>query len=565
MRTLDAAAPAERPGQSGLHATFAALAAVSTAAFLFVLARDPFGRAATTWIDDLGTLTGATLAAVASHRAARRSAGRTRRAWRFVAAAATAWAFGNAWWATEELLLRKENLFPSWADAGFLSFTPLMVVALLLFLPRAHLGVFRIRALVDGLWTTNSVLLASWILVLRPVISAASEPAFATWLAFLYPFADVFIAAAAAALLTRSDTDTRTSIRLLGGGALTLAVADSGFAYFTTVGSYATGNLLDAGWLAGMLLLALAAVTYVQAPSPPAVAGASLRTVIGPYVPFGLAIIAAVGHAFSEGADRATVLLTTGAVGLLIARAVLTHLDNVRLTNRLEEALRSREVLIRTVAHDLKNPMSPLRIQAYILSARSDLPEAVRDSVRMIDRNVRQMDVLIGDLQDLSALESGRLGIEFSDVDLARLVREAVEGFRAAAAEVRDDVEVRGPDRAPARADPRRLGQVLSNLLSNAVKFSPPEGRIEVVLARTDGAYQVDVSDHGRGIDPADLPRLFRPFGRLQPADAPKVNGTGLGLYICKGIVEGHRGRIWVTSAGRGRGSTFSFTVPAPP
>jgi two-component system phosphate regulon sensor histidine kinase PhoR len=105
-----------------------------------------------------------------------------------------------------------------------------------------------------------------------------------------------------------------------------------------------------------------------------------------------------------------------------------------------------------------------------------------------------------------------------------------------------------------------RIAQVLTNLLSNAIKFSHSGGRITVLAERRDGMVRVGVRDEGEGIDPADLPRLFRKFSQIDSSHTRKAGGTGLGLVICKGIIEQHGGQISVEST-PGRGSTFSFTL----
>src|SRR6185436_9742882 len=110
--------------------------------------------------------------------------------------------------------------------------------------------------------------------------------------------------------------------------------------------------------------------------------------------------------------------------------------------------------------------------------------------------------------------------------------------------------------------DPGRIAQVLTNLLSNAIKFSPAGGRIEVTVEPWDGMVRVGVRDHGEGIASADLPKLFRKFSQIDSGSTRKFGGTGLGLVICKGIVEQHRGTIWVESVPQ-EGSLFWFTLPA--
>ena len=109
--------------------------------------------------------------------------------------------------------------------------------------------------------------------------------------------------------------------------------------------------------------------------------------------------------------------------------------------------------------------------------------------------------------------------------------------------------------------DAGRIAQVLTNLLSNAIKFSPPGGRIDVIVEPIDGEVQVSVRDRGEGIAPQDLAKLFRKFSQIDSSATRKAGGAGLGLVICKGIIERHGGQLWVESA-LGEGSTFFFTLP---
>jgi signal transduction histidine kinase len=145
------------------------------------------------------------------------------------------------------------------------------------------------------------------------------------------------------------------------------------------------------------------------------------------------------------------------------------------------------------------------------------------------------------------------------------VVLQATHNLRTLIEERRIHVDVSLADDLPdLMLDASRIAQVITNLLSNAIKFSPLGGRIEVTAEPWEGAVRVGVRDHGEGIAPDDLPKLFRKFSQIDSGPTRRVGGTGLGLVICKGIVEQHQGHIWVESI-PGEGSTFYFTVPAAP
>ena len=179
-----------------------------------------------------------------------------------------------------------------------------------------------------------------------------------------------------------------------------------------------------------------------------------------------------------------------------------------------------------------------------------------------IERGARRMNRLIRDLLDVTSLEAGRLSIQQARARPERLVADAVEAQRphsdAASLTIECFVE---PDLPEVWADRERLLQVFENLIGNAVKFTRPRGRIAVGAARGNAEVLFHVADTGQGIDATSLPHLFERFWQGPGA---RHRGAGLGLPIVKGIVEAHRGRIWVESV-PGQGSTFFFTVPAAP
>jgi PAS domain S-box-containing protein len=226
-----------------------------------------------------------------------------------------------------------------------------------------------------------------------------------------------------------------------------------------------------------------------------------------------------------------------------------------------ERATRVRDEVLAILAHDLRNPLQSVLGAASMLALTAEQDKRQRQ-LKVIERGVRNMERLVSNLLDVARIESGTFAIRKDRVDTITLIREAIElcepqalaGQIALGAELRDDVK-------PVLADRDRLLQVLSNLLGNALKFSDAGGKVVVRAANADGFVQVSVEDSGRGIPGDDLPHVF---DRFWQADGASRAGAGLGLAICKGIVEAHGGRIWAAST-VGLGTTFHFVIPEDP
>lgn len=219
--------------------------------------------------------------------------------------------------------------------------------------------------------------------------------------------------------------------------------------------------------------------------------------------------------------------------------------------------------LLNTVAHDLAAPLTPMKLQLFMLQREG----AMTPRLETVQRNLTHLERLVGDVRDLSKMESGHLSLRMRDVDLANLANAAAGAFsepaRAKGLSVVVDVE----HSIPLNADPDRLNQVLYNLITNAVKFTPPGGSVSV-SAHLEGANaraSLKVSDTGRGLTTEEMGRLFKPFSQVHDPSEVSEKGTGLGLYIARGIVEAHQGRIWVESRGHGAGSTFGVEIPVAP
>lgn len=214
--------------------------------------------------------------------------------------------------------------------------------------------------------------------------------------------------------------------------------------------------------------------------------------------------------------------------------------------------MRYQEDLFAMIAHDLRNPVAVIHGHARRLGGAS--PDA-----REILHQARRLDRMVGDLLGSAVLGGGQVELRREQVELGALVRSVAE--RASNGR-RRHLRVELPDQlVVGHWDPYYLERVVENLLTNAVKYSPASGAITVVVEARPHEVRVSVRDEGVGVDPADAPELFERFYRA-PAQRRRAPGVGLGLYIARGIVEAHGGRIWIDSAGPGAGSTFSFTLP---
>ena len=235
--------------------------------------------------------------------------------------------------------------------------------------------------------------------------------------------------------------------------------------------------------------------------------------------------------------------------------------ENARLLGQVEE-------FTSIVAHDLRAPVTVIQGFAELLRRDAEAHKAAPPVLRCLENirtATRQLNKMVDDLLDLSRIECNRLRLERRPLDLAIFVPDVVERVAELTRDHPVAVQVQCP-LPTVHADPSRIEQVLTNLLSNAAKYSPPGREIAVRVARDEGgagaAVRVSVADRGTGIPPEEISELFCRFRRASQAQRQGVPGLGLGLYISKGLVEAHGGRIWIESQ-VGQGSTFSFLLPA--
>ena len=246
-----------------------------------------------------------------------------------------------------------------------------------------------------------------------------------------------------------------------------------------------------------------------------------------------------------------------------LARHAALAIDNARLHQEARRAVEAREQILRIVSHDLRNPLVAVFAHIELLLERCER-EAERDagvaaSLNTVLAAAQQMNRLIEDLLAVTCIDAGRLPISPRRAELGDALREAVETLAPGAVShgVALNLQLAEAD-MPVTADRTRLLQVMANLLGNAIRFSPPGSTVTVSAAAAGDLATVTVEDQGTGVPKADRERIFNAF---HTAEGSRHSRTGLGLYIARGIVEAHGGRIWVEQA-VGGGSMFRFTVP---
>jgi hypothetical protein len=335
-----------RPDNQSAFVRAAVLAVVGLILFTAWLAIGIGGLRTTVAVDDIGEAVAAAVAAAACAVAARRGWGRTRLAWSLLSAAALSWTIGEVAWSIYEVGLNDAVPFPSPADLGFLLAVPLAVAGLLVLPLAPTRAATRTKSVLDGAIVALSLLFVCWVFVLGPAYGSATSGQFAKLIGLAYPVGDLVIASVVVIIAGRASGAERPRLVLLLGGYLAIAVADSAFAYLTGAGLYTVrGSVLDAAWVAGFLLIALAALR------PAVDSSAAAEGAIRPWqsaLPT-LAFATAAASAFllsASGRPLGTILTALAAgLGLLLVSSHLLSLadaaDLLRL-NRLAEAMMRR-------------------------------------------------------------------------------------------------------------------------------------------------------------------------------------------------------------------------------
>ena len=226
-------------------------------------------------------------------------------------------------------------------------------------------------------------------------------------------------------------------------------------------------------------------------------------------------------------------------------------------------ANRRKDEFLAMLAHELRNPLAPLRngLQIARLTTAADSP--LQRTIAMMVRQVAQLTRLVDDLSDVSRISSGKVQLERRPLSLRQIVASSIEACESHIASHQHELTIEATDdELEVEGDANRLSQVFSNLLSNSAKYTEPGGRICVRIER-DGAWaRVSVSDNGMGIPPEDLPHIFDLYSQARVHQARAEGGLGIGLSLVHSLVRLHGGSVTAHSDGSGRGSTFSVRLP---
>jgi signal transduction histidine kinase len=265
------------------------------------------------------------------------------------------------------------------------------------------------------------------------------------------------------------------------------------------------------------------------------------------------------GVEFEEAAGPA-VMSVRGSLVVSHARIFESLWREAELTARLQETDRLQREFVNVAAHELKTPIQPILVTAYLLGA--DEPEGAdeeeeiavkRKYLTIIFRNAKRLQQLSSNILEVARLESQSFRLHRQRINIRDVIQEELRSARSKNSAVEWRYE---PEDFFVDADEGRLAEVMANLLSNAARFTE-KGMISVTAGRHGGEIVVQVADTGSGIHPEIMPRLFQKFASKSEADT----GTGLGLFISKSIIEAHEGRIWAQNNRTG-GSAFSFSLP---
>src|SRR5262245_11646033 len=248
-----------------------------------------------------------------------------------------------------------------------------------------------------------------------------------------------------------------------------------------------------------------------------------------------------------------------GAVNVLVDITDRKHAEDA-----LRTADRSKNEFLAILAHELRNPLAPIRSAVQILNREAALAPESQWAVSAIERQVRQMARLIDDLVDIARITSNRLELRKERVELGAVLRSAVETSGALLKAGGQEFTVVLPD-APIEleADPIRLAQAVTNLLNNATKYTERGGHIWLIAERAGAHAVITVRDTGVGIPPAVLPHVFEMFTQGEQTRARTLGGLGIGLTLVKRLVEMHGGTVSAESGGQDLGSTFTIRLPA--
>jgi signal transduction histidine kinase len=233
-----------------------------------------------------------------------------------------------------------------------------------------------------------------------------------------------------------------------------------------------------------------------------------------------------------------------------------------RAEEELKSTLQMKSDFVSFVTHQLRTPLTGIKWLLELIGQTEQLPDDTRSLLGDTRESTERLIRLVNDLLDVSRLEGGKLVVVPQETDLRDLTLSVLKDLAPQIQIQGDEVSLHGDEKVPTvRADPQLFRQVILNLVSNAIKYTPPKGKIDIELAGRDGQVRWTIRDNGIGIPKSSQSRLFEKFFRAENGYKMETEGTGLGLYIVKLVVERFHGHVWCDSE-EGKGSTFAFEVP---
>jgi signal transduction histidine kinase len=248
----------------------------------------------------------------------------------------------------------------------------------------------------------------------------------------------------------------------------------------------------------------------------------------------------------------------------LYARQAAEFLERMKVEISLKEADRRKSEFLAVLAHELRNPLAPIRNGLQILRMRAPADEVSQRTLNIMDRQIAQLVHLVDDLLDISRITRGSVALKRDRICLTDVLANAVEATRPLIEAHGHELVIELHPTVPVLidGDPHRLAQVFSNLLSNSAKYTDRGGRIGLTLECEGGEAVVSVRDTGIGIPPHALERVFEMFSQVQPDDARSEGGLGIGLSLVRTLTQLHGGSVSAASVGAGAGSVFTVRLP---
>jgi signal transduction histidine kinase len=274
--------------------------------------------------------------------------------------------------------------------------------------------------------------------------------------------------------------------------------------------------------------------------------------------------IVSVAESISQGDfNRRIIAKPNDEIGKL---ADTVNLMNLKLQDLFAESAKYEKLrsdFVANASHELRTPLSMIKGYVETLKEGTETdPAKIQEFINIIEKNVNQLDNLVGDLLELSHLEYSKDMVQFKPVKIDEIISSLMEDFTPAAKLKKQEIIHRiEPEIPEIKADPELIRKAIANLIDNAIKYTPEKGRIEITAKKTSEGIKIEVSDTGIGIPEEDLPRIFERFYRVDKSRSREMGGTGLGLAIVKHIMQLHNGSISVRSE-IGKGTTFSLILP---